>query len=201
VRVGSLGPEVFGKSAERTTEAGDEFLLAHDRPGGKRPRPDLGAHLFAGRAPETASAILANSTDMSGTFTGLPPAERICAGSSASIPSTMEDAERPIATCAPTNDPAEVPTMRSASAKSTPLSLNPASSPDFYATPTKPPPPKTHSCCNRCISPIQFLWLLEGAFSFRDYVPARDQKSNQVELAAIRGDPAFSRSKLANRFP
>jgi hypothetical protein len=108
-------------------------------------RPASLANLRAKRNPSGVASSRSRSRAVTTGFeVSHPQVERqLRDGSSASIASTIEDAERPIATCAPTNDPAEVPTMRSARARSTRLSLNPASSPDSHATPTKPPPPKT----------------------------------------------------------
>lgn len=52
---------------------------------------------------------------------------------------------RPEHTCAPTTEPADVPTTRSASASATPRSASPATIPSSQATPVTPPPPSTNA--------------------------------------------------------
>src|SRR5271170_4473618 len=62
--------------------------------------------------------------------------------SSATIAIASVVAALPSAICAPTNDPAEVPTIRSACSRFTPPSAKPARRPDSHAIPTGPPPPR-----------------------------------------------------------
>src|SRR6266511_4370980 len=51
----------------------------------------------------------------------------------------------PLATCAPTTEPAEVPTMRSAVDRSAPASARPASIPNSQTIPVTPPPPRANA--------------------------------------------------------
>src|SRR3954466_4712894 len=51
----------------------------------------------------------------------------------------------PQASCAPTTDPADVPTTRSAPLRSVPASASPASTPISHAMPVMPPPPSTRA--------------------------------------------------------
>src|SRR5579872_1592206 len=93
----------------------------------------------AGRLPDAASIIFMINVLKSGggpcdARTGMVPFK---AGSA------LSPGDRPSASPAPTNAPADVPTIKSAVDTSTPRSANPASSPDSHAIPTGPPPPKT----------------------------------------------------------
>src|SRR5579883_824908 len=65
-----------------------------------------------------------------------PLSGAVCAAKSSS-------SERPARTCVPVIEPAEVPTISSAAAGSTPASRSPLRMPVSQATPTTPPPPIT----------------------------------------------------------
>src|SRR5437016_11585534 len=66
-----------------------------------------------------------------------------------------------MASCAPTAEPADVPTMKSAAASSTPCRASPAAKPVCHAIPTEPPPLNTNA---RLILQLSFA---------RDSCPAR----------------------------
>src|SRR3954468_14541409 len=51
----------------------------------------------------------------------------------------------PLVSCAPTTEPADVPTTRSALLRSTPASASPARTPISQAMPVIPPPPRTRA--------------------------------------------------------
>src|SRR4051795_8841343 len=51
----------------------------------------------------------------------------------------------PLVSCAPTTEPADVPTTRSALVRSTPASASPARTPISQAMPVIPPPPSTRA--------------------------------------------------------
>ena len=95
------------------------------------------------RSPPCASAISCISFDRSAAGRPPPLEGRGGRAASARIGSASFAVSAPSASRAPTNDPADVPMMKSALPRSTPAWARPASSPLSHAIPTGPPPPST----------------------------------------------------------
>src|SRR5882762_11562686 len=73
----------------------------------------------------------------------------------------------PLAICAATAAPAEVPTIRSAVVRSTPAPRRPATMPSSQAIPVTPPPANTSARLGPCMSGLDGDWgLLDGGEHF-----------------------------------